>query len=64
LLKYPTLPQSRLERIERLEQIRVLEHGYRILVRTAGKDSIGVDTEEDLTKVREIFRDNLIPKEE
>jgi len=58
LLKYPTLTQTRLERIERLEQLRILEHGYRILVPTAVKDSIGVDTEEDLKKVREIFHQN------
>src|SRR5919109_2801821 len=42
------LPESSLERIERLEQLRFLENGIPIHVAETPYDSIGVDTEEDL----------------
>jgi 3-deoxy-manno-octulosonate cytidylyltransferase (CMP-KDO synthetase) len=42
------LPQSSLERIERLEQLRFLENGIPIHVAETPYDTIGVDTEEDL----------------
>jgi 3-deoxy-manno-octulosonate cytidylyltransferase (CMP-KDO synthetase) len=41
-----------LEQQERLEQLRVLENGYRIRLVTTGYDAPGVDTPEDLEKVR------------
>jgi 3-deoxy-manno-octulosonate cytidylyltransferase (CMP-KDO synthetase) len=56
LLEYARWPQTALERVESLEQLRVLERGYRILVVEAASPSIGVDTEEDLRRVREIFK--------
>ena len=58
LLKISRMPQGYLEKIESLEQLRVIEKGYRILVvetkmdRTAG---ISVDTPEDLKKVEKII---------
>ena len=58
LLKISKMPQGHLEKIESLEQLRVLEKGYKILVvetkmdRTAG---ISVDTPEDLKKVEKII---------
>lgn len=45
------LPASNLEKIERLEQLRVLENGYKIKVIETNFETIGVDTPEDLTKV-------------
>ncbi|MDA8087939.1 MAG: 3-deoxy-manno-octulosonate cytidylyltransferase [Nitrospiraceae bacterium] len=51
LLKLAALPPTRLEEIEKLEQLRALEHGMRIKVRQTEFDSIGVDTPEDLQKV-------------
>ena len=52
LLRYASLPPTPVERAESLEQLRVLEHGYRIrLVETAWR-SLGVDTSEDLERVR------------
>jgi 3-deoxy-manno-octulosonate cytidylyltransferase (CMP-KDO synthetase) len=57
LLEYTRWPQSTLERAESLEQLRALERGAVIKVVEADSPSIGVDTEQDLERVREIFRD-------
>ena len=53
LMKVVKLDPSPLEKKERLEQLRVLENGYRIKLITTEYDSPGVDTPEDLKKVRE-----------
>ena len=45
-----------LEEAEKLEQLRALENGYKIKVIETRYNSIGVDTKEDLERVREIFR--------
>jgi len=45
------LPESALEKSERLEQLRFLENGIAIFVAETPYDSIGVDTEEDLKRV-------------
>jgi len=52
LLKFAMLPQTPLERTESLEQLRAIEHGYRIHTVETKYDSIGVDTPEDLERVR------------
>jgi 3-deoxy-manno-octulosonate cytidylyltransferase (CMP-KDO synthetase) len=51
LLKFCDLPSSRLEKSERLEQLRALEAGFRIGVHLVSSDTIAVDTPEDLIKV-------------
>ena len=51
LLHFANLPQSSLEKTEKLEQLRVLENGYKIKVVKTKYDGIGVDTKEDLQKV-------------
>jgi len=53
LQHFATLPHGGLEQSERLEQLRALEHGFRIKVVVTDKDSIEVDTHEDLQRVRE-----------
>lgn len=55
LLEYAGLPQTPLEEAEKLEQLRALENGYRIKVPTTRFQSVGVDTEEDLERVRRIL---------
>jgi 3-deoxy-manno-octulosonate cytidylyltransferase (CMP-KDO synthetase) len=52
---FPTLPASRLERTERLEQLRFLENGFTIYVEPTAFDTIGVDTEADLSLVESIL---------
>ncbi len=51
-----TWPESELERTERLEQLRFLDHGVTIDVAETPFDTVGVDTEEDLHRVEEILR--------
>ena len=48
LLEVTRLPQSPLEKAESLEQLRWLENGFHIAVRTTTYDSFGIDTPEDL----------------
>ncbi|MCH8622704.1 3-deoxy-manno-octulosonate cytidylyltransferase [Undibacterium sp. TS12] len=56
LKKYPQLAVSPLEQIEALEQLRVLWHGYAIAVHvTDSSPAPGVDTAEDLSRVRQFF---------
>jgi 3-deoxy-manno-octulosonate cytidylyltransferase (CMP-KDO synthetase) len=52
LLRLAALPQTANERAEALEQLRALEHGIRIKAVETDRDSIGVDTAEDLARVR------------
>lgn len=52
LLRFTNLPQTRLEKLESLEQLRTLEDGAVIKVVESAGMSIGVDTEEDLDRVR------------
>ena len=54
LLQLAALPQTALERAEALEQLRALEHGIRIKAIETAYDSIGVDTPEDLERVRRL----------
>ncbi len=51
LLKFVALGKSPLEDIEKLEQLRALENGFRIKVVITESDTIGVDTPEDVEKV-------------
>ncbi len=52
---FRSLPPTRLEQLERLEQLRALEHGYRIRVVETRCRSIGVDTPADLAHVEQLL---------
>ncbi|MCX7706229.1 MAG: 3-deoxy-manno-octulosonate cytidylyltransferase [bacterium] len=52
LLKYKSLPLGPLEKFEQLEQLRILENGYKIKVVVISKDSISIDTISDLRKIK------------
>ncbi|HWQ32667.1 MAG TPA: 3-deoxy-manno-octulosonate cytidylyltransferase [Blastocatellia bacterium] len=56
LLKYAGWESTPLERAESLEQLRVLEHGCRIRVVRVAHRSPGVDTPEDLERVRSLMK--------
>jgi len=53
---FSTLPPSQLELNEKLEQLRFQENGIPIAVVETTRDTIGVDTEEDLKVVEEYFQ--------
>lgn len=53
LFTYKNLPESKLEKLEKLEQLRILENGYRIKVVETKFETYGVDTPEDLSRVRQ-----------
>jgi 3-deoxy-manno-octulosonate cytidylyltransferase (CMP-KDO synthetase) len=56
LRRFPTLAQAPMEVTEALEQLRALWHGYQIAVHTSQTaPGAGVDTPEDLERVRKIF---------
>ncbi len=54
--QFVSLPESSLEKSERLEQLRFLENGVAIYVGETPYDSVGVDTEEDLQRVIQILK--------
>ena len=53
--RFVTLPESELERSERLEQLRFLENGIPIHMAETPFDTVGVDTEEDLKRVETLL---------
>ncbi len=60
LLNYTRLKQTNLEKTEMLEQLRALENGARIKVVEVSENSIGVDTQEDFERVRQIIETQKI----
>jgi 3-deoxy-manno-octulosonate cytidylyltransferase (CMP-KDO synthetase) len=56
------LIQTSLEKAEKLEQLRVLENGYKIRCTVTSFDSVPVDTQEDLERVRAIVRQSIQKK--
>jgi 3-deoxy-manno-octulosonate cytidylyltransferase (CMP-KDO synthetase) len=50
------MPQSPLEQLEKLEQLRALEQGYRIRVVETDQTCIGVDTPEDVQRVEALLK--------
>ncbi|MCB9426800.1 MAG: 3-deoxy-manno-octulosonate cytidylyltransferase [Flavobacteriales bacterium] len=56
LVDFYNLPSSPLENIEKLEQLRYLENGKRIKMVRTNHVGIGIDTQEDLDKARELLK--------
>jgi 3-deoxy-manno-octulosonate cytidylyltransferase (CMP-KDO synthetase) len=56
LERFAALPPAPLEKIERLEQLRLLENGIALYVAEAPGDTIGVDTEADLLRAEAVLR--------
>lgn len=56
LERFAALPPSPLEKLEKLEQLRLLENGIGIYVAESPADTIGVDTEEDLARAEAVLR--------
>ncbi len=54
-MQYAALAPTELEKTESLEQLRVLENGYKIKVLESDFQGIGVDTPEDLAAVNELL---------
>ena len=59
LLRMSILPESAIEAIEKLEQLRALEDGMRIKVKETAFETIGVDTPEDMEKVEKWLSTSL-----
>lgn len=59
LIDFARLAPTPLETAESLEQLRALEHGFRIRVVETSYDSVGVDTEADLDRVRRLAASSL-----
>lgn len=55
LLEFTKLPQTKLEKLEMLEQLRALENGAKIRIVDVEEHSIGVDTPEDFERVKKLI---------
>ena len=56
LERFVRMPQSRLEKAEKLEQLRILENGFKIKVVVVDKDTVPVDTPRDLKKAENYLK--------
>ncbi len=60
LLKVASWPPTPLETAEKLEQLRILEHGYRIRVTAGRYETVSVDTPADLAKARKFYKEHYL----
>ena len=58
LLSFIQLPLSPLEQAEKLEQLRLLENGFRIRMAVTEPVGVSIDTVEDLAKARDLVSKN------
>jgi 3-deoxy-manno-octulosonate cytidylyltransferase (CMP-KDO synthetase) len=61
LFELTKMPQSPLEKIEKLEQLRVLENGYKIKVINCSFQGVSIDTPEDLRKAEILWQQSQKP---
>ena len=59
LLEFISWPEGRLERVEKLEQLRILEHGFRIVCAFTDYESLCVDTPDDLLKAQHFWKEHF-----
>lgn len=57
LKEITTLPQTPLEKLESLEQLRWLESGYKIKIGVTTVETVGIDTPEDLERAEQFLRE-------
>ena len=55
VLQFSALEPTLLEELEQLEQLRVLEHGFKIKLLETVHDTVGVDTPDDLKRVEQLL---------
>jgi len=60
LLQFSLWDESPLEKTEKLEQLRIIEHGYRIKVTVTEYDSIPIDTPEDIKRVTKLLQQTKV----
>lgn len=60
LMQFTQLGESMLEKTEKLEQLRYLENGFRIRLAVTDVSTIGIDTESDLEKARNLWKKKYI----
>ena len=58
---FVALPKGRLEEVESLEQLRALEAGYRIKTLLVDYEGVGIDTEDDLARARQLLQNPARP---
>lgn len=64
LLRFTELDATDLEQIEKLEQLRMLENGFKIKIVITAFDNLAVDTPEDLDRARQYYKELLKMSEE
>jgi 3-deoxy-manno-octulosonate cytidylyltransferase (CMP-KDO synthetase) len=63
LLRVASWGPTPLETAEKLEQLRILEHGYPIRVSAGRFESVSVDTPEDLARARKYYKDRFLAQD-
>ena len=62
LLKFNELESTPLEKIESIDMLRILEHGYKVKMIMSPYETYSVDTQEDLKRVEELMRNDPLVK--
>ena len=60
LKEITSLPQTPLEKLESLEQLRWLESGYKIKIGVTDVETVGIDTPEDLVRAEEYLKKRVL----